>query len=67
MSKTLVADLRQRLADYQRLRAVTWDAQALGAIDAIIAETEDRLRRVAPPDRPQTDRPDGDPPAALAR
>ena len=44
MNSATADELRQRLADYRRLRTMTWDAQALGAIDAILAETEERLR-----------------------
>lgn len=46
MSTSNLEELRQRLADYRRLRTMTWDAQALGAIDGIIAETEERLRQL---------------------
>ncbi len=56
MSTSTVDELRQRLADYKRLRTMTWDAQALGAIDAIIAETEERLRHQVQSDLPQGDR-----------
>jgi len=59
MNSSTADELHKRLADHRRLRTMTWDAQALEAIDAIIAETEDRLRRLSRPDRRQTDRPNG--------
>jgi len=43
----------QRIADCRRLRTMTWDAQALEAIDEVIAETEEQLRE---PEGPRTDR-----------
>lgn len=38
-------ELRQRIADYRRLRARTMDGRARAAIDSIIAETEELLRQ----------------------
>ena len=37
-------ELRQRIADYRGLRAMTMDKQALEDIDRVIAETEARLQ-----------------------
>jgi hypothetical protein len=38
-------ELRQRIADYRRLRARTMDGPTRAAIDSIIAETEELLRQ----------------------
>jgi hypothetical protein len=38
--------LRDRIADYRRLRTMTMDKPALEAIDRVIAETETRLREI---------------------
>jgi len=37
-------ELRQRIADYRGLRAITMNRQALEDIDRVIAETEARLQ-----------------------
>jgi len=37
-------ELRQRIADYRGLRAMTMDKQALEDIERVIAETEARLQ-----------------------
>jgi hypothetical protein len=46
MDTRTAQDLRERIADYRRLRTMTWDKQALERIDRIIAETEERLREL---------------------
>jgi hypothetical protein len=47
-------ELRQRIADYRRLRTMTMDKPALERIDRIITETEERLRELEAT-RPRTD------------
>jgi hypothetical protein len=51
MSTKSAQELRQRIAEYNRLRTLTMDKQAREALDSIIAETEERLRQLeaAPP------------------
>jgi hypothetical protein len=39
-------ELRDRIADYRRLRTMTMDKQALERIDRIITETEERPREL---------------------
>ena len=46
MDTRALQELRERIADYRRLRTMTMDKQALGAIDHIVAETEARLRQL---------------------
>jgi hypothetical protein len=46
MDTRTAQELRERIADYGRLRTMTWDKQALERIDRIIAETEERLREL---------------------
>ena len=40
-------ELHQRIAEYRHLRSVTLDKRALEAIDAILAEAEESLRRLS--------------------
>jgi hypothetical protein len=47
-------ELRDRIADYRRLRTMTMDKQALERFDRIITETEERLRELKAM-RPRTD------------
>ena len=55
MDTRTAQELRQRIAEYRRLRTVTMDKQAREALDSIIAETEERLRQLeAAPPKPQT-------------
>jgi hypothetical protein len=46
MTTRTAQELRERIAEYRRLRTVTWDKQALERIDRFIAETEERLREL---------------------
>jgi hypothetical protein len=39
-----IHELRQRIADYERLRRMATDKRALGAIDSLIGEVEERIR-----------------------
>jgi hypothetical protein len=43
---TSATELRQRIVEYRHLRSVTLDKQALEAIDAIIVEAEESIRRL---------------------
>ncbi len=47
------AELRQRIADYRRLRAITIDKQAIKAIESIVAEAEEQLKQVEQQTRDQ--------------
>ena len=40
-----IHELHQRIADYRRLRSLTADKQFLEAINRIITETEEELRK----------------------
>ena len=40
-------ELHQRIAEYRQLRSLTLDERALEAIDCIIAEAEESLRRLS--------------------
>ena len=46
MDTRALQELRERIADYRRLRTMTMDKQVLAAIDRIVAETEARLRQL---------------------
>jgi hypothetical protein len=45
-TKKPVHELRRRVADYRHLRTVTRDRKMLENIDRIIAETEEKVRRL---------------------
>jgi len=47
MDTGTLQQLRKRIAEYRRLRTMTWDKQALEAISRIIAEAEDQLRKLS--------------------
>jgi hypothetical protein len=49
MNAKTEAELRQRIADYRRLRTLTWQEELREAINKVIAEAEERLRQLEKP------------------